>query len=102
MKDQYVFDLKKTAIAAEKYICTVAGFPWIGNNAKTGQAEPDKQQTLKWADISKRATDGKWYFEKLADSDFANIPTEVVDKFNTDFPHTIEEKQANWIEEDDS
>ncbi len=99
MKDQYVFDLKKTAVAAEKFICNIAGFPWVGNNAKTGKAAPDKQKTLRWADVQKRATDGKWYFEKLADSDFANVPTDIIDAFN-EFPHTIEEKQSDWVADD--
>lgn len=100
MKDQYVFTVKKTAVAAEKYICNIAGFPWISNNGKTGKAAPDKQQTLRWALVQKRASDGKYYFEALADSDFQNVPADVVEKFNTDYPHTIEEKQSDWVEDD--
>ena len=98
MKAQYVFDLRKTAISAERFICNIAGFPWISNNAKTGEPEPDKQKTLRWALIQKRATDGKYYFETLDDSDFENVPVEIINKFNNDFPHTIEEKQSDWVE----
>ena len=100
MIKQYVFQLKKTAVAAEKYICNIAGFPWISDNHKTGKAAPKKQQTLRWASIAKRATDGKYYFEALADSDFSGVPADIIEKFNTDYPHTIEEKQSDWVEDD--
>ena len=100
MKNQYVFTLKKTAVAAEKYISNFAGFPQVRNNAKTGKAAPNKQKTTKWANVYKRATDGKYYFEKLADSDFEDVPVDVVEKFRSDYPHTIEEKQSDWVPDD--
>ena len=98
MINQYGVTIKKKAVAAEKQIGKIAGFPWISNNGKTGKAAQDKQQTLRWASIAKRATDGKYYFEALADSDFSGVPDNIIEKFNTDYPHTIEEKQSDWVE----
>jgi hypothetical protein len=54
-----VFDTEDEALAAEAQIAETIGCIKVGVNAKTGQPEPDKQVTERWA-IPQQISDGRW------------------------------------------
>ena len=56
-----VFNTEAEAIAAEAQVALDIGCAKVGVNAKTGQPEPDKQVTERWA-IPQQITDGRWVF----------------------------------------
>ncbi|MEA3272465.1 MAG: hypothetical protein U9P90_02250 [Patescibacteria group bacterium] len=58
-----LFDTLKTAQLAEVEINKNKKYPIIGRNAKTGKLEPDKQQTVRWAE-SHQDKKGKWFIPK--------------------------------------
>lgn len=56
-----VFDTEAEALAAEAEVAATIGYAKVGVNAKTGQPEPDKQVTERWA-IPQQIQDGRWVF----------------------------------------
>jgi hypothetical protein len=56
-----IFDTEQEAIAAEAQVAAAIGCIKVGVNAKTGQPEPDKQVTERWA-IPQQIADGRWVF----------------------------------------
>jgi hypothetical protein len=59
-----IFDTEQEAIAAEAQVAAAIGCIKVGVNAKTGQPEPDKQATERWA-IPQQIQDGRWVFPSL-------------------------------------
>ena len=62
-----VFDTEDEALAAEAQIAADIGCIKVGVNAKTGQPEPDKQVTERWA-IPQQIQDGRWVFPSHDDT----------------------------------
>jgi len=56
-----IFDTEEQALAAEAQVSQEIGCAKVGVNAKTGQPEPDKQVTERWA-IPQQILDGRWVF----------------------------------------
>ena len=56
-----VFNTEAEALAAEAEVAQAMGLAKIGTNAKTGQPQPDKQVTERWA-IPQQIQDGRWVF----------------------------------------
>jgi hypothetical protein len=56
-----IFDTEEQALAAEAQVALDIGCAKVGVNAKTGQTEPDKQVTERWA-IPQQIVDGRWVF----------------------------------------
>ena len=56
-----IFDTEQEALQAEEQISANMGFVRIGLNAKTGEPEPDKQATVRWA-VPKQTSGGQWVF----------------------------------------
>lgn len=92
----YVFDDEQTAIDAEAYICTIAQTPIVGRNAKTGQLEPNKAKTEKWATPQQRL-DGKWVFPIIPDAIASQYPQSVTDNFNSTHTNVKEEYSSDWF-----
>jgi hypothetical protein len=92
----YVFDTEQQAIDAESYISNIAGFPSYGVNAQTGIVDKTAQKTTNWAIPYQRINDNKWIIPRVPSSSLEQIPQSVIDTFNNDYPHTIEEQQSNW------
>ena len=59
MTKYLVFNTEAEAEVAQAATATAMGLPIVGVNAKTGNAEPNKQQTTRWAEPCHVAT-GKW------------------------------------------
>ena len=98
--EYYVFDDEQTAINAELYISTVGGCPRIGRRASDGELQPDKQTTIKWAEIKQRL-DGKWVFPRVSLEMRIQFPEEVFNDFNINYPHTIENYDKNWFPQEE-
>ena len=94
--EYYVFDNEQTAINAEQFIVNVAGLPKIGKRASDGMLQRNKQQTLSYAKPVQRL-DGKWIFPRVKSSDLLQIPANVINSFNNNYPHTIEDSDASWF-----
>ena len=56
-----VFETEQEALEAESIIAQSIGCIKIGTNAKTGQPEPEKTGTERWA-IPQQIQDGRWVF----------------------------------------
>lgn len=56
-----VFNTEQEALDAEAQVAQEIGCAKIGVNAKTGEPEPDKQVTERWA-IPQQIQDGRWVF----------------------------------------
>ena len=56
-----VFNTEQEALDAEEAIAAAIGCVKVGTNAKTGEPEPDKQRTVRWA-IPQQIQDGRWVF----------------------------------------
>ena len=56
-----VFNTEAEAIAAEAAISEAIGCTKVGVNARTGQPEPTKQTTERWA-VPQQILDGRWVF----------------------------------------
>lgn len=56
-----IFDTEQEALAAEAKLAAAMGLAKVGVNAKTGQPEPEKQVTERWA-IPQQIQDGRWVF----------------------------------------
>lgn len=56
-----VFATEQEALDAEAQVALEIGCAKVGVNAKTGQPEPDKQVTERWA-IPTQIADGRWVF----------------------------------------
>jgi len=100
MSKYYVFDDEATANGAQDYICLVAQVPIVGKNAKTGQLEPNKAKTERWA-IPEQRVDGKWVFPQVPDAITAQFPEEVAIAFNTDYPNVKEDYDESWFPVDE-
>lgn len=61
MRKYKQYDTEKAAKDAEKAISDRMGFPRVGVNALTRLPAPDKQQTLRWAEVLTTKT-GKYVF----------------------------------------
>lgn len=92
----YVFNTEQEAINAEAAISNIGGVPIVGNNAKTGDPEPTKQHTTRWA-VPQQRLDGKWVFPVVPDAIIAQYGQAAADYFNATFPHTKEEYNSNWF-----
>lgn len=91
----YVFDSEQLATDAELYIRQVGKMPIVGINAATGEPQPTKAKTERWA-MPRQRMDGKWVFEKVPDSILATVPDEVKEYYNTTFSHKIETATDDW------
>lgn len=94
--EYYIFNTEQEAINAENFISNIAGFPIVCNNAKTGLPEPNKQKVERWA-VPRQRLDGKWCFQRVPADEINKVPQQVIDQFQTDHPHTIEEYSENWF-----
>ena len=56
-----IFDTEQEALDAEAQVALDIGCVKVGVNAKTGEAQPDKQVTERWA-IPQQIQDGSWVF----------------------------------------
>ena len=56
-----VFDTEEAALAAEAEVALSIGCVKVGVNSETGQQEPDKQATERWA-VVQQIPDGRWVF----------------------------------------
>ena len=92
----YVFETESEATQAEQAISQVGGAPIVGINALTGQPEPNKQKTERWA-IPMQRLDGKWVFPYVGDERISEYPTDVKDQFNSTFTYTLEEYSSDWF-----
>ena len=95
-----VFEDKGQAQIALDFVSKYAGYPRVGVNAATGQPEPGKQRTEKWAELRQRLTDEKWFFPKVPPEKLAGIPDEVIQQFYDSFDFTEEEYERSWIKEE--
>jgi hypothetical protein len=80
----YVFTDATVATNALNAINGSGWFPITGNNAETGEPEPGKAKTTKWADEVRATADGKYVFPR--------IPTAIMDAQNV--PEA--ERKAWW------
>ena len=99
MREYYVWNTEAEAQAALDFINNSGWFPIIGRNAKTGELQPDKQKTTKWADSVQERLDGKWCFPRIEEVrlDALGIPPETRQGFLDAFQPTIEEYQSEWF-----
>ena len=95
MIDYYVFEDEATAIASEAMICQIGQTPIVGINAATGQPEPTKAKTERWA-IPQQRLDGKWVFPVVPEKMRQNIPVEQQQAWSVAFPHKIETSTDEW------
>lgn len=76
-----VFNTEAEAIAAEAVIAEAIGCAKVGVNARTGQPEPTKQATERWA-VPQQILDGRWVFaspdETGEEVDSAEWPEEEI------------------------
>ena len=56
-----IFDTERQALQAEERISAEMELVRVGINAKTGEPEPDKQATVRWA-VPKQTSGGQWVF----------------------------------------
>lgn len=56
-----IFNTEQEAIDAEAQIAQAIGCIKVGVNAKTGESQPQKQLTERWA-IPQQIADGRWVF----------------------------------------
>ena len=94
--DYLVFTTEADALAAEQYIATAGSAPIVGTNAQTGAPVPTKQTTDRWA-VPVQRLDGKWVFPRVPAELYAHMPQSVVDDFNTNHPHDVEQYDAAWF-----
>lgn len=80
----YVFTNATVATNALNAINATGWFPITGINAATGQPEPNKAKTTKWADEVQETADGKFVIPR--------IPTSLLNKLNV--PEA--ERKAWW------
>lgn len=75
--------------------------PLVGRNAKTGQLEPNKQKTTKWANEVQVFTDGMVGFPRMPESllDSLGVSAEERQAFLDGYNPTIEEFDPAWIPE---
>ena len=95
----YVFDTEQEAINAEAAISQMGNVPITGVNQKTGELEPTKQKTVRWAVIKQR-NDGKWVFPVVPQSIIDQYPSGTSEAFNDNFPHTKEDYHYTWFFEE--
>lgn len=96
MKECYVFDNREAAQGALDFIHSSSVFPLVGKNAKTGEPQPNKQKTERWADVKERV-DGKFYFPRLPEAYREGLPQEQTESFNASFPHSVEGFESAWV-----
>ena len=56
-----IFNTEQEALEAEIQVAHAIGCIKVGTNAKTGEPEPQKQATERWA-IPQQIVDGRWVF----------------------------------------
>jgi len=56
-----VFNTEQEALDAEAQVAQEIGCAKVGVNAKTGEPQPEKQVTERWA-IPQQIQDGRWVF----------------------------------------
>ena len=95
----YVFDIEQRALDAEAYICKAGGVPFVGRNAKTGELQPNKTKTERWAIPQQRLSDGKWIFPVVPDELVARCDQSVISVFHEAYPHVKEEYDPTWFME---
>jgi hypothetical protein len=94
--EYYVFSTEAEALAAESDIAAIGNAPVVGINAKTGQPEPAKQKTTRWAVPWQRATDQKWVFPRLPNEIRNSIDAQIASSFQASHAYTIEELDPEW------
>ncbi len=98
-RECYVFDTEAEAIAAEAYIAQVAGCPYRGRRASTGEVDETTQPTICWATPVQRP-DGKWWFDRVpAHILAARATAEQITHFQTTYTYVIENFDPSWISE---
>jgi hypothetical protein len=102
--EYYVFQAEQ---AANRCITAVNGsgwFPIIGNNAATGEPQPDKQQTIAWVEVATEMLSGEWAIPRIPQDrlDYLEVSQEDRDAFlaafgqgirdltHEDFPQPVE------------
>lgn len=96
MKEFYEFNTEQEALSAESAISSLGEFPIIGRNAKTGDLEPDKQLTLRWAEPKKNKHD-KWVFPRVPKEERDKHSKAVQDKYKNDHPHKVVNYSDDWF-----
>jgi hypothetical protein len=103
MKEYYIWDTESEAQTALNFINGTNWFPLTGNNALTGEPEPDKQKTSSWTDsVLESNVDGKWGFKRVSVElmDFAGVPAEDRQAFLDTFNPSIEERDPSEFAEE--
>ena len=95
MTEYYVFNTEAIANAAEAWISNAGGLPRTGKNAKSGQDEPNKCKTERWA-IPRQRLDGKWVFKRVPAAERAKFPQSKKQEFDINFPHVVEIESPDW------
>ena len=101
----YVWEANQgaTATNALNYINTSGFLPIIGENAKTGEKEPDKHGLSKWNYPVRQRNDGKFCFMRLDESllDYAGVPATNRVQFFTVFGPSVEMYQDDWFNQEE-
>jgi hypothetical protein len=79
-----VFETEADAKVNEGVISANMGCSIVGRNARTGEHEPDKQQTVCWAEPVQRE-DGKWCFAAPAMENMAGVSDFVLEEYSSDW-----------------
>tara|TARA_B100001939_G_scaffold346089_1_gene364114 strand:- start:1951 stop:2259 length:309 start_codon:yes stop_codon:yes gene_type:complete len=98
----YVFETESIASAAEQYISQVAGVPITGVRVSDNVLQENKQKTERYAWPQQRVTDNKWVMPRVSKEDRDAQPNEVINHFNTNFPHTVEIYNSEWFSDSDT
>ena len=93
----YVFETESIARAAEQYISQIAGVPITGFRVSDNVLQKDKQTTDRYAFPKKRLTDNRWVMPRINQEYRDALPNEIINHFNTNYPHTIEEYTNDWF-----
>jgi hypothetical protein len=98
MTEYHVFNTEQEAIAAELDIRSLGGLPRVGVNAKTGQPQPNKQKTERWA-VPQQRLDGKWIFPciPLSLCIELGVTMEQVQQWYMAHPNVTEEYDETWF-----
>lgn len=75
-------------------------FPIVGHNAKTGELEPNKAKTTKWADVvQERDDNGTFVFPRISPArlDALNVPVAERQAWWDAFQPDVEERTNGWF-----
>lgn len=92
-----IFEDLTTAENAELAIEQIGKLPLAGLRASDGVPQPQKAKTEIW-DTPRQRKDGKYILARPTKKIRDGYPKEIVDGFVINFPHVIEEYNADWFD----